>query len=117
MNEALQSVDRAYNENKDAIEKAMFDLALEGIANGRMDYQKDPILPHVLTTINRTVEKFSAISAEEQENMVALTDAQKEAIRTADARARDEYLQSEPKVEGSLRANPVVAKILEAWGK
>ena len=39
MNEALQSVDRAYNENKDAIEKAMFDLALEGIANCLLNVQ------------------------------------------------------------------------------
>ena len=33
----------------------MFDLALEGIAQGKMDYAKDPILPHIVSTINKTV--------------------------------------------------------------
>lgn len=95
----------------------MFDLALEGLANGKMDYSKDPILPHVLATINKTVEKFSKISKEEQEKMVSLTEAQLEAIRNADTRVRDEFLQTEPKMEGTLRSNPVVTKILENWGK
>lgn len=117
MAETLNSVDRAYNDNKAEIENAIFELALEGIANGKMDYAKDPILPQVLKTINHTVDKFSKISPEEQDKMVSLTEAQLEAIRNADARARDEYLGAQPKVEGSLRANPVVAKILENWSK
>lgn len=33
----------------------MFQLALQGIANGKMDYAKDPILPYVVETINKTV--------------------------------------------------------------
>lgn len=95
----------------------MFDLALEGIAAGRMDYAKDPILPHVLNTINRTVEKFSKISPEEQDKMVSLTEEQMSNLRNADARARDEYIQTEPKIDGSLRQNPTVEKVLSAWGK
>ena len=55
MDETLASIDTAYSNNKEQIEAAMFDLALEGIAKGRMDYAKDPILPHVLQTINKTV--------------------------------------------------------------
>ena len=42
----------------------MFELALEGIASGKMDYKNDPILPHVVKTINANVEKFSKISRE-----------------------------------------------------
>lgn len=94
----------------------MFDLALEGIAEGKMDYAKDPILPHIVETINKTVNKFSQISQEEQETMVALTQDQLAGIRTADARVRDEYIHSEPKIEGSLRTNPTVAKVLAEWG-
>ena len=112
MTETLNSVDQAYKDNKEAIEKAMFELALEGIANGKMDYKNDPILPQVLATINATVDKFAKISPEEQEKMVSLTEAQLEAIRNNDNRARDEYLNTQPKIEGSLRANPTVAKIL-----
>jgi hypothetical protein len=42
----------------------MFKLALEGIANGKMDYAKDPILPQVVKTIQNTVNRFSSISPE-----------------------------------------------------
>jgi hypothetical protein len=117
MQETLQSIDVAYKENKAKIEADIFELALEGIAKGKMDYAKDPILPFVIQTINKTVEKFSKISPEEQDRLVALTEDQIGALRSADARARDEYILTEPKIDGSLRNNPTVAKILQAWGK
>lgn len=66
MTETLQSIDNAYKNNKAKIEADMFQLALKGIANGRMDYANDPILPYVIETINKTVERFSKISKEEQ---------------------------------------------------
>lgn len=94
MSETLNSIDVAYKDNKAQIEAAMFDLALEGIAKGKMDYKNDPILPHIVATINKTVEKFSNISKEEQDKMVALNEEQLATIRSADARARDEYLQT-----------------------
>lgn len=62
MQETLQSIDVAYKNNKAQIEAGIFELALEGIAQGKMDYAKDPILPFVIETINKTVEKFSTIS-------------------------------------------------------
>jgi hypothetical protein len=117
LQETLQSIDVAYRENKEKIEADIFDLALEGIAKGKMDYAKDPILPFVIQTINKTVEKFSKISPEEQDRLVALTEEQLTALRNADARARDEYILTEPKIDGSLRNNPTVAKILQSWGK
>lgn len=116
MNETLASIDTAYANNKAQIEAAMFDLALEGIANGRMDYAKDPILPHVVETINRTVQKFDSISKEDQEKLVALTEEQLQAIRNADARTLDEFIKTEPKIDGSLRNNPTVSKVLSNWG-
>lgn len=76
MNETLGSVDKAYAENKEQIEKEMFQLALEGIANGKMDYSKDPILPYIVKTIQKTVEKFNAISPEDQKKLVTLTPEQ-----------------------------------------
>ena len=95
----------------------MFKLALEGIANGRMDYKKDPILPYVLKTIQRTVDKFSKISPEDQKKMVKLSGDQIEALRVADQRARDEFLSNEPKIDGTLKNNQIVGKVLERWGK
>jgi hypothetical protein len=77
-----------------------------------MDYAKDPILPYVVETINNTVERFSRISNEDQEKLVALTEDQLTSLRNNDARARDEYILTEPKIDGSLRNNPTVSKIL-----
>lgn len=62
MQETLQSIDQAYQNNKAKIEADIFELALEGISKGRMDYSKDPVLPYVVETINKIVEKFSNIS-------------------------------------------------------
>lgn len=117
MAETLNSIDKAYEENKEHIEKEIFKMALEGIANGRMDYANDPILPFVIQTIQQTVEKFDKISPEEQNKLVKLTTDQLESIRAADSRARDEFLQNEPKIDGSLKNNEVVGRILESWGK
>lgn len=64
MQEVLQSIDAAYKNNKEKIEQDTFELALEGIANGRMDYKNDPILPYIIETINKTVAKFSDLSKE-----------------------------------------------------
>lgn len=94
----------------------MFTLALEGIANNRMDYSKDPILPYIVETINQTVQKFTNIPKEEQDKLIALTDAQIEAIRNKDIRQRDEFLNNPPKIEGTLRTSPVISKIIDSWG-
>lgn len=87
MSEVLQSIDVAYKGNKEKIDAGIFELALEGIANGKMDYAKDPILPYVVETINKIVEKFSTISKEDQEKLVALTEEQLNSLRNLDNRA------------------------------
>ena len=89
MAETLNSIDKAYQENKEQIEKEIFKMALEGIANGKMDYANDPILPFVIQTIQKTVEKFDKISPEEQNKLVKLTADQLASIRSTDARMRD----------------------------
>lgn len=117
MGQTLKSVDIAYQNNKQQIEEAFFDIALEGIANGKMSFEKDPILPYVLQTINQTVEKFNKISPEEQNKIVSLSEEQLQQIRTNDARIRDEFLNNQPKIDGSLRNNQIVSKLLNRWGQ
>lgn len=51
MSQTMGSVDKAYSENREQIEREMFKLALEGIAQGKMDYKKDPIMPYIVKTI------------------------------------------------------------------
>lgn len=91
-------------------------MALEGISNGKMDYSKDPILPHILKTIQKTVDKFNAISPEDQKKLVTLTAEQIESIRATDARMRDEFLQNEPKIDGTLKNQEHISQILRKWG-
>ena len=38
-------------------------------------------------------------------------------IRVHDARLRDEFLNNQPKIDGSLRNNQIVGKILGRWGQ
>jgi hypothetical protein len=115
--ETLNSVDRAYAENKEHIEKEMFQLALEGVAQGKMDYAKDPVLPFIVKTIQKTVEKFNAISPEEQKKMFTLHPEQIDFIKASDIRMRDEFLQNEPKIDGTLKNHETISKILSRWGK
>lgn len=117
MSQTLKSVDVAYQNNKAKIEEAFFDIAVEGIARGKMTFEKDPILPYVLDTINQTVEKFNKISPEEQNKIVSLSEDQLNQIRASDARVRDEFLNNQPKIDGSLRNNQIVGKILSRWGQ
>ena len=117
MSQTLKSVDVAYQNNKAKIEEAFFDIAVEGIARGKMTFKKDPILPYVLDTINQTVEKFNKISPEEQNKIVSLSEDQLNQIRASDARVRDEFLNNQPKIDGSLRNNQIVGKILSRWGQ
>jgi len=46
-----------------------------------------------------------------------LTEEQLNALRSSDVRLRDEFILTEPKIDGSLRLNPTVAKIISNWGK
>jgi len=117
MSQTLKAVDIAYANNKAKIEGDFFEIALEGIAKGKMSFEKDPILPYVLQTINQTVEKFNKISPEEQNKIVSLSEDQLQQIRTNDTRVRDEFLSNQPKIDGSLRNNPIVGKILNRWGQ
>lgn len=49
--------------------------------------------------------------------MVSVNSHQIEEIRAADARARDEFLKTEPKIDGTLRNNEIVSRILSGWGR
>lgn len=117
MGQTLKSVDIAYQNNKDKIEAEFFQIALQGIAKGKMEFDNDPILPYVLQTISQTVEKFNKISPEEQSQLVSINAEQMDSIRNNDARLRDEFLHNQPKIDGSLRNNAIVGKILSRWGQ
>jgi len=65
MTDVANSLDKAYNDNKEKIEKEVFELALKGLENGRMDYASDPILPYLSESINRSVKEFDGLTKEQ----------------------------------------------------
>jgi hypothetical protein len=104
--------------NKDEIHRQMFESALIGLSKGYMDYSNDPILPLVSDYVKRNMEKYSNLSTEEQTKLIALSETQLQSLRDADRRARQEFLEHEPKgVDSSLKAHEQVKKILGNWGK
>jgi len=115
--DVTNSLDKAYAENKEKIERDTFEMALKGLEKNEMDYKDDPILPYIIESINRNVNDFVKLTKEQQNNLIALTEEQLQQVRNSDARMRDEFLGSEPKIDGALKNNPTVAKILANWGK
>ena len=77
-----------------------------------MDYSRDPILPLIADNINSTINRFDGMSAEDQRKLISLTEDQIEQLRIIDRRMKDEFLNNMPKLEGPLKANPAVAKVL-----
>jgi hypothetical protein len=62
LSDVLSSLDKAYANNKEKIERDMFELALKGLEKGEMDYANDPILPFITESINRSVKEFEGLS-------------------------------------------------------
>lgn len=81
-----------------------------------MTFQNDPLLPYVIELINETVSQFGNISLEDQMGLAALSDQQMKRIKENDARRRDQFLEEHPKIDGSLKNNEIVKKILSKWG-
>jgi len=104
--------------NASEIKKAMFDSALEGLSKGYMDYNNDPILPLIQNYVKSEMQRYSSLSAEEQSRLISLSEAQIQALKDADQKARRDFLETEPKgLDSSLKAHEQVKKVLAAWGK
>jgi len=104
--------------NAKEIKKAIFDSALEGLSKGYMDYNNDPILPLIQNYVKSEMQRYSNLSPEEQSKLISLSEAQIQALKDADQKARRDFLETEPKgLESSLKAHEQVKKILSSWGK
>lgn len=104
--------------NANEIKKAMFESALTGLSKGYMDYTNDPILPLVKNYVQREMERYTNLSPEEQVRLIALSEAQIQALKDSDRKARQDFLETEPKgLDSSLKAHEQVKKTLASWGK
>jgi hypothetical protein len=72
---AIKSLDNAMSDESVAsdIESRMFDSALIGLSKGKMEYENDPILPLVLSTIEKEVQRIQSLSPKEQTDLISLT--------------------------------------------
>jgi len=81
-----------------------------------MDYPNDPIMPVVNASIKNAVESVKKMSADEQLKLVALTENQMRILKEEDVRVKNEYLNQQPTIDGGLKANENVKRILSTWG-
>lgn len=118
MNNATTELDRQLNgAEREQINNQMFESALIGLAEGRMEYKQDPILPIVQSYIRENANKYTSMSPEEQKKLTTLTEHQWESLKNMDNQAKEEYLKAEPKgFDASLKNHDTVRQILSNWG-
>lgn len=115
---ALKEIDTQLKTNNDEIQRKIFESALEGLSKGYMDYSNDPILPLVQTYVKDNLKKYSNLTADEQSKLISLSESQLQSLRDSDRRAKQEYLETEPKgLDSALKSHESVKKIFSNWGK
>lgn len=118
IDDATSAIDNALKGDKKAeVLARSLDSAIDGLSKGYMDYQNDPLLPLILSSIEANVKKITTLSAQEQANLIGLTAEQLKSIKENDVRARKEFLESQPKLDNNLKNIESVKKILATWGK
>jgi hypothetical protein len=100
------------------IKRAMFNSALEGLTKGYMEYNNDPVLPLIQSYVKREMDRYTNLSEEEQSKLISLSESQIQSLRDSDRKAKQDYLEGEPKgLDNALKAHEQVKKVLGAWGK
>lgn len=78
------------------IQKGAFASALEGIRAGSMTYNNDPLLPILQAEIQNRTKAYQNLSAEEESNLLSLSNEQKRIISESDKAAKKEFLSAKP---------------------
>ena len=88
------------------IKRASFEAALEGIRSGQMTYEKDLILPLFEAEMKERLEKFKGLSAEEESELLQLSEEQKKIVVENDRKMKNEYLGQAPNINhGTIKMN------------
>jgi len=90
--------DLANPESKARIQDQFFQSALIGLRKGVMEYENDPLLPILQNEIQQRTASYKNLSAEEERQLLMLTDAQKKAIVEQDKSTKNAYLATAPKM-------------------
>lgn len=103
---ALDSTLKALQTDPEGTRRSSFEAALEGIRRGQMDYANDPVMPVLREQIASKAAHLKSLSAEEESQLLALTETQRNAIANQDRSAKDGYLSAVPQVHSpSLKSH------------
>ena len=83
------------------IEDDFFQSALSGLRKGVMEYENDPLLPILQDEIKARTASYQNLSAEEEQKLLMLTDAQKTAVIAQDKSAKQQYLSAAPAISNA----------------
>ena len=81
-----------------AIQDQFFQSALIGLRKGIMDYENDPLLPILQGEIASRTAAYQNLSASEEQKLLMLNDAQKQAILAQDKSTKEHFLAAAPKI-------------------
>lgn len=100
---AVGSVDKVLTAIEDPalaaeIKRASFNSALDGIRQGVMTYKGDAVLPMIQDEMATRLQKYSNMSVQEEQELMALNDEQKRIIADNDRKLKNEFLQTAPAV-------------------
>lgn len=66
-----------------------------------MEYENDPLLPILQDEIRSRTAAYQNLSAAEEQKLLMLTDAQKQAIVSQDKSIKNQYLSAVPKISNT----------------
>ena len=66
-----------------------------------MEYENDPLLPILQDEIKARTAAYQNLSAEEEQKLLMLTDAQKTAVIAQDKSAKQQYLSAAPAISNA----------------
>jgi hypothetical protein len=91
---------------KEQIEEDFFKSALNGLRAGVMRYEEDPLLPILTNEIQTRSEAFKGLSAEEERDLLQLSDDQRKAIANGDRAEKASFLAAVPAIShGGVKAH------------
>ena len=93
--------------SRQEIQDQFFQSALTGLRKGVMEYENDPLLPILQEEVQARSAAYSNLTAEEEQQLLMLTDAQKKAILEQDKSAKNTYLTASPAIsQAGVKAHP-----------
>lgn len=93
-------------EHSTTIKRSAFEAALDGIRTGQMTYKGDALLPMIQTEMESKLAQYANLTKEEEQELLKLTDAQKQLIAQQDRAMKNEFLQTPPAIShGTVKSH------------